>query len=109
MLNCPYCGYSNFEQAMECRKCMSPLVAGQERTVYRSRSWLVGPERAPVLRSRALSLVVLGLMVKVYWGGYGPWPVIDYGPWAAARLWLEPLLLYGGASGYLLGWVLARI
>jgi hypothetical protein len=54
-------------------------------------------------------VVTLGLLVKVYWGGYGPWPVIDYPPWAEVRIWLEPLLLYGGVAGYFLGWVLKFI
>jgi hypothetical protein len=49
------------------------------------------------------------LLIKVYWGGYGPWPVIDYAPFAQARLWLEPLLLYGGGVGYLVGWALSRV
>jgi len=53
--------------------------------------------------------VVLGLLVKVYWGGYGPWPVIDYPPLVQVRPWLEPLLLYGGGVGYLVGWVLRRV
>jgi hypothetical protein len=60
-----------------------------------------------MIREKALSAVVIGLLVKVYWGGYGPWPVIDYPPWAQIRPWLEPLLLYGGALGYLMGWVLS--
>jgi hypothetical protein len=54
-------------------------------------------------------VVTLGLLVKVYWGGYGPWPVIDYPPWAEVRIWLEPLLLYGGVASYFLGWVLKFI
>jgi hypothetical protein len=108
MLSCPYCGCSNADRATECRKCLSPLVA-QPVIVYQPRARRVGPDRAHVLRNRALSLVVLGLMVKVYWGGYGPWPVIDYEPWAALRPWLEPVLLYGGAGGYVLGWILSRI
>jgi len=61
------------------------------------------------MRSRALSAVVLGLMVTVYWGGHGPWPVIDYPPWAEIRPWLQSLLLYGGGVGYFAGWVLGRV
>jgi hypothetical protein len=53
--------------------------------------------------------VVLGLLVKVYWRGYGAWPVTDYAPWAQIPPWREPLLLYGGAVGYLVGWVLSRV
>jgi hypothetical protein len=60
-----------------------------------------------VIREKALSAVALGLLVKVYWGGYGPWPVIDYAPLAQIRPWLEPLLLCGGAAGYLVGWMLS--
>jgi hypothetical protein len=66
----------------------------------------MGPERARAVRQKALVAVVLGLLVKVYWGGYGPWPVIDYAPLAQIRPWLEPLLLYAGVAGYLIGWVL---
>jgi len=35
--------------------------------------------------------------------------VIDYPPLVQIRPWLEPLLLYGGAAGYLAGWVLSRV
>ncbi|MGA2629850.1 MAG: hypothetical protein ABSG54_06500 [Terriglobia bacterium] len=45
-------------------------------------------------------------MIKVYWGGYGPWAVIDVPVLSDIRPWLEPLLLYGGALGYVVGWVL---
>lgn len=58
------------------------------------------------IRDKALIVVVLGLLIKVYWGGYGPWPVIDVPILAGIRPWLEPLLLYGGALGYVVGWVL---
>jgi len=51
----------------------------------------------------------LGLLVKVYWGGYGPWPVIDSRPWANIRPWLEPLLFFGGVLGYVSGWLLSFI
>jgi hypothetical protein len=53
--------------------------------------------------------VVVGLLVKVYWGGHGPWPVTDYAPLAQIRPRLEPPLLYGGAVGYLVGWMLSRV
>jgi hypothetical protein len=48
--------------------------------------------------------------MKVYWGGYGPWPTIDF-PAAAVvlRTFLEPLLLYGGAALYLFGLIAPRI
>jgi ribosomal protein L40E len=103
---CPFCGYSNHDNAQQCRKCDGPLVRPPATGLPR-KSVRIGPEKARVIRERALSAVVLGLLVKVYWGGYGPWPVIDYPPWAGIRPWLEPLLLFGGALGYLVGWVLS--
>jgi len=103
MKSCPYCGYSNYDHATICRKCDGPFVA--PGTVYPGESPRVGPSRAHKLRSRALAMIVLGLLIKVYWGGYGPWPVIDYEPFAHIRPWLEPLLLYGGVALYLLGWI----
>jgi hypothetical protein len=45
-------------------------------------------------------------MIKVYWGGYGPWPVIDSPSLVNLRAWLEPLMVYGGIGLYALGWVL---
>jgi hypothetical protein len=105
---CPYCGYANDDKAIQCRKCDGPFVRRPAPTIPRKSYW-IGPEKARVIRQKALSALVLGLLVKVYWGGYGPWPVIDYPPWAEIRPWLEPLLLYGGGVGYLMGWVLRRI
>ena len=105
MKTCPYCGHSNDAHVTVCRNCDSPFLAAPG-TVYSGHAYLVGPRRARQLRSRALSMIVLGLLIKVYWGGYGPWPVIDVPILAGIRPWLEPLLLYGGALGYVVGWVL---
>ena len=104
MKNCPYCGYSNYDHATVCRNCDSSFVVAAH-SVYQGRNYWMGPERAKALRSRALSMVVLGLLVKVYWGGYGPWPTVDFPILVTMRLYLEPLLLYGGAVLYLLGWI----
>lgn len=104
MKQCPYCGYSNYDQAAECRKCQASLVSGGSDRVYRPK--MVGPVKAREIRSKALSFIVLGLLIKVYWGGYGPWPVIDNPTLALLRTWLEPLFIFGGALGYLTGWVL---
>ena len=76
----------------------------QTGTVYKSL-W-VGPEKARAIRSKALSAIVLGILIKVYWGGYGPWPLVDSPTLAQLRTWLEPSLLFGGALAYLLGWIL---
>lgn len=103
MKRCPYCGYSNLVEATECRKCQGSLVS-QSATLYEPRR--VGPQRARDLRSRALSAIVIGLLMKVYWGGYGPWPVLDSPPWANVRAWAEPLLIFGGAAAYVVGWIL---
>jgi hypothetical protein len=105
---CPYCGCSNFDNATQCRKCDKPFVSRAGTIFYRKPNW-IGPKKARAIRNRALAAVVLGLMVNVYWGGHGPWPAINYAPWATIRPWLEPLLLYGGGFGYLVGWVLKRV
>jgi hypothetical protein len=104
MRPCPYCGYSNYDNAVECRHCRASLL-DQSGTLYRGPSYWVGPVKACEIRSKALSFIVLALLMKVYWGGYGPWPVIDP-PFLNIRLWLEPLFLYGGATAYIAGWIL---
>ena len=106
MKRCPYCGYSNLDNATQCRKCDGPFVSRPATTLSSSKAYWMGPAKAHNLRNKALAVLTLGLMVKVYWGGYGPWPVIDYPPWAQIRTWLEPVLICGGTAGYLLGWVL---
>ena len=106
MKKCPYCGYSNYDQVTECRKCQASFVAGGA-TVYKPK--MFGPIRAREIRSKALSFIVLGLLIKVYWGGYGPWPVIDDPTLASLRTWLDPLFIYGGAFVYVVGWILIWI
>lgn len=108
MKRCPYCGYSNKDNATQCRKCDGPFVS-RTATVRSAKSYWVGPRKARRIRDKALALVALGLMIKVYWGGYGPWPVIDYPPWAQLRPWLESLLLCGGGACYLVGWVFSHV
>jgi hypothetical protein len=103
MKKCPYCGYSNYDNASVCRKCEGSF--GEEGgTVYSGRTRWIGPLRAKGIRSQALSVIVLGLLIKVYWGGYGPWPTIDFPILVTLRVYLEPLMLYGGAVLYLFGW-----
>lgn len=102
MRQCPYCGTMNQDNAWDCRSCHQTLP---EIRVAAKSHWF-GPERAKRLRGQMLTLIVLGLMIKVYWGGYGPWPVIDIPVLTDIRPWLEPLLLYGGAVGYVAGWIL---
>jgi hypothetical protein len=72
--------------------------------VYSGRSYWIGPQSAKHIRSRALTMIVLGLLMKVYWGGYGPWPTIDFPVLVTVRTFLEPLLLYGGIMLYIFGW-----
>jgi len=108
MKQCPYCGYSNYDSANVCRKCDASFV-GQAGTVYQAKSYWIGPERAKGWRRRGLSLVVLGLLIKVYWGGYGPWPTVDFPILLTMRTYLEPLLLYGGAVLYVFGWIASFI
>jgi hypothetical protein len=108
MKNCSCCGYSNYDNATVCRKCDNPFVV-VNRTVYEGRTYWIGPDRARTLRGRALILIVLGLLIKVYWGGYGPWPTIDSPFLITLRAFLEPFLLYGGVVLYLFGWIVAFI
>lgn len=108
MKTCPYCNYSNYDNATVCRKCDGPFVV-DPGTVYHGRTYWMGPEKAKTIRSRALSLIVLGLLIKVYWGGYGPWPTIDFPVLVTARGILEPLLLYGGAVLYVFGWIVTYV
>src|SRR5208337_4273549 len=104
MKKCPFCGYANYDTASICRKCDNSFVQAAG-TVYHGKSYWLGPEKSKKIRSRALSLIVLGLLIKVYWGGYGPWPTIDFPILVSIRVWLEPLLIYGGALLYIFGWI----
>ncbi len=107
MIRCPYCGNSNYDNATECRKCQASFVQGTATT---SRKPLgIVPEKAHAFRNRALAAIILGILIKVYWGGYGPWPVIDNPTLAHLRAWVEPLLLFGGIVLYLVGWVMKRM
>ena len=102
MKKCPFCGYSNYDYARACRKCDNSFL-GEPGTVYQGRPHWIGSRRAKFIRSHALSMVALGLLIKVYWGGYGPWPVIDLPVLATIRLYAEPLLLFGGVGLYIIG------
>jgi hypothetical protein len=104
MKTCPYCNYSNYDNAAVCRKCEAPFVAAGG-TVYQGQTHRIAPDRAKAMRSQALSMIVLGLLIKVYWGGYGPWPTIDFPTLVTIRTYAEPLLLYGGAALYIFGWI----
>ncbi len=53
-----------------------------------------------------MSLLILGVLIKVYWDVQGPWPVWDNAMVAGVRSWLEPVLLYSGGLLYIVGWVL---
>jgi hypothetical protein len=103
MIQCGHCGIYNEDGATECSKCGARLARIPPPPLQTHR---FGPVRAKAIRDKALTAIVIGLLIKVYWGGYGPWPVIDIPVLAGIRPWLEPLLLYGGAVGYVLGWVL---
>jgi hypothetical protein len=102
--NCPYCHYSNYDNARVCRKCDGAFVA-TSATVYDGRTQKFGSKRAESIRGRALSMIVLGLLVKVYWGGYGPWPTIDFPILATIRTFAEPILVFGGLALYVFGWL----
>jgi hypothetical protein len=102
MKKCPYCSYSNYDNATSCRKCDGAFVV-TNATVYQGQAYKVGPERANTIRNRALSMIALGLLIKVYWGGYGPWPTIDYPILVTIRAFAEPILLFGGLALYIFG------
>ena len=69
---CPYCGFRNHDEANECRDCGRSFIT-YKATLYRaSKSYWIGPRKAKQIRDQALSAIVLGLLIKVYWGGYGP-------------------------------------
>ncbi len=103
MKQCGFCGIYNDDDAIECAKCSAHLVSIPAAQAAPRR---FGPAKAKDIRGKALTAIVLGLMIRVYWGGFGPWPVIDLPVFAGLRPWIEPLLLYGGAVGYVTGWVL---
>jgi hypothetical protein len=103
MKTCPYCGYANYDGASACRKCDGSFIVVQSATVYQDRPHRISPARAKAIRSQALTMIVLGLLIKVYWGGYGPWPTIDFPILATLRVYLEPLLIFGGAALYAFG------
>lgn len=107
MRTCPYCGAVAYPNDIRCRKCEGALVSSHG-TVYSPPrpSFAIGPDRAHEIRRKALAFVVIGLMIKIYWGGYGPWPVVDDPTLVSLKTWLEPLFIYGGAAGYVAGWVL---
>lgn len=107
MKTCPYCGSVVHDADIRCRKC-DGVLASQTGTLYRApqAAFLVGDERARDLRRKALAFVVIGLLMKVYWGGYGPWPLVDDPTLASLRTWLEPLFIFGGVAGYAAGWIL---
>lgn len=108
MKKCPYCGYSNYDSARTCRKCDNSF-AGEPGTVYQGRPHFFDARHTKAFRSHALSMVALGLLIKVYWGGHGPWPTIDFPALVTFRKFAEPLLLYGGGFCYILGWVASFI
>jgi len=109
MKRCPYCRHPNHPTAIQCRECENFLVSPGGTIYCPGKPMLVGPEKAHEMRNKALVAIVLGLLVKVYWGGYGPWPVVDYPTLVSFRAWMEPWLLYGGTAGYFVGCLLRWI
>ena len=110
MRPCPYCGYSNYEYARVCRKCEVALTP-QASTVYEPGKPSAAPPlavRSRRMRNRGLTLILLGLLMQIYWGGYSPWPPLDSPRIEAFRHWAEPLMFICGATLYVLGWVLRR-
>ena len=102
MKKCPYCSYSNYDTATICRKCDGAFVI-TNATLYQAEAQRISPARTKSIRSHALTMIVLGLLIKVYWGGYGPWPTIDFPVLATIRVYAEPLLLFGGVGLYIVG------
>jgi hypothetical protein len=106
MKHCAYCGFANPDERVDCLKCGTSLVP---RPAVEIKTLRFGPEKARELRRKALGYFVLGLMIKVYWGGYGTWTPYDTDLLMSFRHWIEPVLLYGSALVYLAGWPLAWI
>jgi len=102
MKNCPFCGYANYDSANSCRKCEGSFLT-QTTAASQTPARRIKPSRAKEIRGQALAMIVIGLLIKVYWGGYGPWPTIDYPVLATVRVYLEPLLILGGAVLYTFG------
>jgi hypothetical protein len=108
-MNCPYCGHAIQPHDVQCRGCENFLVSAGGTVHCPAKPPLVGPQKARDIRNKALAGIALGLLIKVYWGGYGPWPVVDDPTLLSFRHWLEPCLLYGGTVGYCVGWLLRWI
>lgn len=105
MHRCPRCSFPVYGFALECAKCHYPLTQGG--TLYAPvRHPLVGAGKAHDIRKKALAALTLALLMKVYWGGHGPWPVVADPTLESLRHWFEPLLFSGGLIGYAAGWVL---
>jgi hypothetical protein len=104
MKRCSYCGYSNYDGAEQCRKCEASFT--RQAATFATKTFWYGPEKARTLRRRAIALFMLGALMKVYWGGHGPWQAIDNPTLVSIRGWVEPLLLVGGALLYVAGWLL---
>ena len=103
MKYCAYCGYQNEDFVSSCIKCGTSLERMPEVKI---RTLRFGSYKAHELRKKALGYLVLGLMIKVYWGGYGTWTPYDTDLLASLRTWVQPALLYGGIITYIAGWIL---
>jgi hypothetical protein len=103
MKQCSYCGFSNSDDRSDCLKCGTSLAPLPTLAI---KTYRFGPDKARELRKKALGYFVLGLMVKVYWGGYGTWTPLDTALLMGLRQWFQPALLYGGAIAYVVGWIL---
>ncbi len=103
MKYCPYCGYANEDSREDCLKCGTSLAHREEPKI---KTYRFGPYRAHSLRHKAIGYFVLGLLIKIYWGGYGTWTPYDTDLIASLRTWIQPVLLYGGALTYVIGWIL---
>lgn len=105
MERCPRCSFPIFGLALECSKCHFPLTQAGAIAAP-ARAPLIGAEKAKEIRRKALAAIVIGLLMRVYWGAHGPWPVPNDPTLLSLRNWLEPLFLTGGVIAYAAGWVL---
>jgi hypothetical protein len=103
MKSCAFCGYANEDVVQSCVKCGTSLESLPKIEI---RTLRFGPYKAHDLRKKAIGFFVVGLMIKVYWGGYGTWEPYDTDLLMNVRTWIQPALLYGGAITYAVGWVL---
>ena len=65
MKRCPYWGHSNYDNAIQCRKCDVPFVR-RPITILSQKFYWGGPGKARTIRDKVLAVVGLGTAIKPY-------------------------------------------